>query len=191
MGEIADELVDGFRCRCCGEVIDEGEPGHSRLCRRCKADQSPPPTTGLTFRQLLQAVRAGNVSVAMIAANLSHPEPAISLAVRKMIASGLLTPFDAQGHTRLTKRAARDLDRNKKGHAFVPPKSKKILTWLKLSNMGSGMYPGERIDFAPRVFDRLIRDGLCSLYIPHNPVHKERAVATERGREVLKKAGLL
>jgi len=79
VGEIADELVDGFRCRCCGEVIDEDEPGHSRLCRRVQSRSVPRrrPWPDLPQRSFRGPRR--ECVVAMIEANLGHPGRAISL----------------------------------------------------------------------------------------------------------------
>lgn len=32
MGEIADEMISGFTCQCCGGFLDGEEPGFSRWC---------------------------------------------------------------------------------------------------------------------------------------------------------------
>lgn len=38
MGEIADEVLDGYRCEFCACVIDGDEPGYTRLCDACAHD---------------------------------------------------------------------------------------------------------------------------------------------------------
>jgi len=65
--------------------------------------------------------------------------------------------------------------------------SAKDIKWLEMSafGAGSGMYPGDRWENAPRRFTSLQKRGLVSLYIPHNPAHKERAVITDKGRALL------
>jgi hypothetical protein len=35
MGEIADDIIDGFYCQICGEVIDGEESGYPRSCAGC------------------------------------------------------------------------------------------------------------------------------------------------------------
>lgn len=35
MGEIADMMLEGFLCECCGTMIDGEEPGYPRLCAGC------------------------------------------------------------------------------------------------------------------------------------------------------------
>lgn len=35
MGELADEVLEGRRCRECAMVIDGEEPGYPRLCADC------------------------------------------------------------------------------------------------------------------------------------------------------------
>lgn len=60
---------------------------------------------------------------------------------------------------------------------------------LAAAGPGSGLYPGIQWDFAPRRFTKLSNLGLVERYTPHNPVHKERAVITQAGREALKVYG--
>ena len=56
---------------------------------------------------------------------------------------------------------------------------------------GGGMYPGIQADvLRPKVHRALLRDGLIREWFPHNPVHKPRVIATERGREVLREQPL-
>lgn len=39
MGEIADEVLSGFRCERCACVMDDhDEPGHPRICQECEDD---------------------------------------------------------------------------------------------------------------------------------------------------------
>jgi len=63
--------------------------------------------------------------------------------------------------------------------------------WLKTisdCSSGGGMYPGVHADFVPNNPARhLERDGYIELYMPHNPVHKDRWVVTEKGREALRR----
>lgn len=42
MGEMADEVLDGTRCKFCGCYTDEGQdgPGFPILCDDCEADGS-------------------------------------------------------------------------------------------------------------------------------------------------------
>lgn len=64
---------------------------------------------------------------------------------------------------------------------------KKDIAWLRhaaFENLG-GMYPGEVWERCPSAYGRLYKLGLVTTYIPHNPVHKERAVITDKGRAVL------
>ena len=41
MGEIANAMLDGFLCHRCGEVIDDDEPGYSRICNACSDEDEP------------------------------------------------------------------------------------------------------------------------------------------------------
>lgn len=66
-----------------------------------------------------------------------------------------------------------------------PTLSRKQARLLRLSARRSGMYDGDRWDFAPKQFRRLESLGLVREETPHNPVHKPRAVITAAGREVL------
>jgi hypothetical protein len=34
MGEIADMMLDGTLCECCGAFIDDDAPGHPRYCSK-------------------------------------------------------------------------------------------------------------------------------------------------------------
>lgn len=36
MGEVADMMLSGFLCECCGEYLDGEEPGHPRKCEDCE-----------------------------------------------------------------------------------------------------------------------------------------------------------
>lgn len=65
------------------------------------------------------------------------------------------------------------------------PLNAKRLRWLKEAAGQMGMYPGVRADLAPRVLKDLEVMGLAKLYEPHNPVHKNRYVATDAGRAKL------
>jgi hypothetical protein len=60
---------------------------------------------------------------------------------------------------------------------------------LAASDNPCGLYPGIQWDVAPKRLARLYRLGLVADYIPHNPVHKGRAVATKRGHELLAVGG--
>jgi Fe2+ or Zn2+ uptake regulation protein len=35
MGEVADDMLNGFYCEQCGQIIDFGEPGYPRTCKDC------------------------------------------------------------------------------------------------------------------------------------------------------------
>lgn len=38
MGELVDDMLEGFRCAECLDVMPDGEaPGHPRLCASCNA----------------------------------------------------------------------------------------------------------------------------------------------------------
>lgn len=51
---------------------------------------------------------------------------------------------------------------------------------------GGGMYPGVQADvISGKVYRKLMLAGLIQDYCPHNPVHKVRIVATNKGRQVL------
>jgi hypothetical protein len=36
MGEHADDILSGFTCQYCGQVVDGKEPGYSRICKDCE-----------------------------------------------------------------------------------------------------------------------------------------------------------
>ncbi len=36
MGDIGNDMLSGFLCQECGEVIDGEEPGYPRLCPACE-----------------------------------------------------------------------------------------------------------------------------------------------------------
>lgn len=38
MGELADDVFTGFRCRQCGCIVDGEEPDHPRDCADCEED---------------------------------------------------------------------------------------------------------------------------------------------------------
>lgn len=62
---------------------------------------------------------------------------------------------------------------------------KNDLGWLEDAAMSLGMYPGCHWDLCPSRFAALEKHGYVYLYIPHNPVHKEYAAITDKGRELL------
>lgn len=42
MGDIADMMLDGTLCECCGVYIPGEAPGHPRYCSaQCRADRTP------------------------------------------------------------------------------------------------------------------------------------------------------
>lgn len=44
MGEYTDDVLEGFRCMECGEILLDGlDQGHPRSCRACLAATPPPP----------------------------------------------------------------------------------------------------------------------------------------------------
>lgn len=38
MGEIAEMMIDGFLCQCCGCLIDGEESGYTRNCEDCEEE---------------------------------------------------------------------------------------------------------------------------------------------------------
>lgn len=62
--------------------------------------------------------------------------------------------------------------------------SKRELRLLYLADSSSGMYPGVQLDLAPKRFLKLRNAGLIYEFVPHNPVHKYRAVTTDKGAAV-------
>jgi hypothetical protein len=45
MGEIADMMLDGTMCSCCGEWLNDGEDGdgYPMMCESCAAQQESEP----------------------------------------------------------------------------------------------------------------------------------------------------
>src|SRR5882762_3343429 len=41
MGEMAEAILEGLFCECCGELIDGEEPGHPRRCGAPACDPEP------------------------------------------------------------------------------------------------------------------------------------------------------
>ncbi len=66
--------------------------------------------------------------------------------------------------------------------ALTPTQWKRL---QRAASDGLGMYPGDQWENAPKQYLALEKMGLVHRYIPHNPVHKERAVATEKGLSML------
>lgn len=71
--------------------------------------------------------------------------------------------------------------------AELSAKHRKWLDLIKVSSGGmSSRYPGIHVDKIPpkamRLFERL---GYVEIFIPHNPVHKDRVIITYRGEEAL------
>jgi len=55
MGEIADAMLSGLFCQCCGEVFDDmDEPGYPRMCEACDPPRKP------NLAKLSQAARRLN-----------------------------------------------------------------------------------------------------------------------------------
>jgi hypothetical protein len=65
------------------------------------------------------------------------------------------------------------------------PLSPKAMDWLKLAAADSYGYPGIQWEMAPKAFRQLQSMGLVESWLPDNPVHKRRAVATQQGREMV------
>jgi hypothetical protein len=65
------------------------------------------------------------------------------------------------------------------------PIAPRAIGWLRVAAGGSPMYEGCNIDHAPAMFNRLERCGYVQSYEPHNPAHKTKVKATEKGRELL------
>jgi hypothetical protein len=63
--------------------------------------------------------------------------------------------------------------------------SPRLMRWLEVSSYGGVMYRGCNIDCAPKVFSQLEKLGLVEIYSPHNPAHKDKAMATDAGRAML------
>ena len=69
------------------------------------------------------------------------------------------------------------------------PLRKKDAKWLNCCTFNSGMYEGWRVEDMPvNVAKRLKGFNFIRVEYPHNPVHKERYVATAKGRVALAKA---
>ena len=45
MGEIADAMLSGLFCECCGVYMDGEEPGYPRRCNSCNIDELIHPNT--------------------------------------------------------------------------------------------------------------------------------------------------
>lgn len=50
---------------------------------------------------------------------------------------------------------------------------------------GGQLYDGMKVEFAPAQVRQLVKHKLVEIEVPHNPVHKDRAVATPLGRALL------
>ena len=105
---------------------------------------------------------------------------------------GEFLPGPAPGFPRYCAGCRPSIERPalKKAADGVGPLSSKDIKWLKAAARpaGSGLYPGERWEFATARFDKLYKRGLVSYFEPHNSVHKLRAVITEKGRTALARA---
>jgi len=69
-----------------------------------------------------------------------------------------------------------------------PRIAKKLVTTLRRLAQFTGegrMYPGDWWDGAPKQYEKLRQMGFVREYIPHNPVHKSRAVITVQGLEFI------
>jgi hypothetical protein len=38
MGEIADDVIEGFRCQACADIVDHKRPGYPRFCWECSRE---------------------------------------------------------------------------------------------------------------------------------------------------------
>lgn len=65
----------------------------------------------------------------------------------------------------------------------TPQLGKKLRGAIKSCHGVSGMYPGTYWDHAPASFARLEKMGFVEQYHPHNPVHKTRAILTDKGAQ--------
>ncbi len=69
---------------------------------------------------------------------------------------------------------------------MISDKQRKRLEMLRsFTDNFSGMYPGDYFDSARSQYQKLINAGLAEMYYPHNPVHSDRVIITEKGREAL------
>lgn len=68
------------------------------------------------------------------------------------------------------------------------PLSRREIICLELAASESGFYPGVQADVGGKHMGRLFKRGYVSEYLPSNPVHKVRAVATEAGLRALTEA---
>lgn len=127
MGDVADAMIEGFLCECCGTFIDGEEPGYPRYCSpQCARDRGASPEPSRKSKKKAQK------------------------------------PYQ---HSSMRKRDA---------------------AWLRLSAAeGAAGYLGVQWDMCPSAFHRLKRLGFVEGFTPHNPAHKDRAVATEAGHAKL------
>lgn len=66
---------------------------------------------------------------------------------------------------------------------------KNWLSTIRLCSDGGGMYPGLRVEMLPNAPAKRLREfGYIELFIPHNPVHKDRWIITPEGRTAESKA---
>jgi hypothetical protein len=68
------------------------------------------------------------------------------------------------------------------------PLTRREITCLELAASESGFYPGVQADVGGKHMRRLFKRRYVSEYLPSNPVHKVRAVATEAGLRALREA---
>lgn len=63
--------------------------------------------------------------------------------------------------------------------------NQKLLKNLERAAGSSDMYYGIQWDMASAQFEKLQRHGFVTAEYPHNPIHKVRAIITDKGREYL------
>ena len=106
-------------------------------------------------------------------------------------ACGSYIDDDASGYPRYCCDAcARDrgaAPARPKKRAATGPMRKADRKWLELAatRPAGGGYPGVQWDMCETAFERLLQLGLVERWTPHNPAHKDRAIATDAGRAKL------
>lgn len=137
MGDIADMMLDGTLCECCGEYIGHGDQGYPGYCSaECARNRGAEPEQ-IKKRAGFQ----GSATNQPIAKKLVKRLEQLALCGTK---DGSLSP--------------------KKGEA---------------------MYAGALWEHASSQYERLRQRGFVECRIPHNAIHKARAVITPEGQHFL------
>lgn len=144
MGEIADMMLEGDMCECCGEWLGDGGSGFPRYCSaECARDRGA-------------------------------------------------------DHVQVKEKKKKTIVKD--GEAFLSEKLFKRLKYLVIYGTSDGpltcaagqnMYAGDIWDGAARQYQKLERLGFVQQRSPSNPIHKTRAVITQKGIDFLTERGAL